>query len=131
MTPPLARRDSHRCPASPLYFNLCKWTTTPNASIPRFLLILRFLYVSCYQLAFFSQRSRTSEDYLATLHHCVAESTQARTERDKRRRKVLVEQMKALYEQEVSVPVTRWCVSNTLAGCARRKGRGRRCWWSV
>lgn len=125
MTPPLARRDSHRCPASPLYFNLCKWTTTPNAFYDS------YNYVSCYQLALFSQRSRTSEDYLATLHHCVAESTQARTERDKRRRKVLVEQMKALYEQEVSVPVTRWCVSNTLAGYARRKGRGRRCWWSV
>ena len=50
----------------------------------------------------------TSEDYLATLHKCVAVSARARGERDRRRRKVLVDQMKALYEQEVSTGGEEW-----------------------
>ncbi len=47
------------------------------------------------------QHTKTSEDYLDTLHKSVAESIHARTDRDKRRRKVLIDQMKALYKQEV------------------------------
>jgi hypothetical protein len=36
----------------------------------------------------------------------VAENVEARAERDKRRRKVLVDQMKALYDQEVRAMTT-------------------------
>lgn len=40
-------------------------------------------------------------DYLTGLHRRVATSNQARSERDMRRRRALVEQMNALHEQEV------------------------------
>lgn len=46
-------------------------------------------------------------DYLSSLHKRVADNTEARSERDKRRRRVLVQQMKALHEQEVSRLVRR------------------------
>ena len=55
------------------------------------------------------QKTDDSEDYLSMLHKRVADGNQARMERDKRRRRVLVEQMKALQEQEVS------------SGCSDRK----------
>ncbi len=40
-------------------------------------------------------------DYLKVIHTRVAGETQARGEREKRRRKILMDQMKALNEQEV------------------------------
>ena len=67
-------------------------------------------------IAFPLQRSMTSEDYLATLHKCVAVSARARGERDRRRRKVLVDQMKALYEQEVSTGGEEWVGGRGVGG---------------
>jgi len=53
------------------------------------------------------QGMESTQDYLAIVHQRVTDNYTAQAQREKRRRRVLVEQMKALHEQEVIVELGR------------------------
>ena len=58
----------------------------------------------CLNLIYnFLQTSGSSQGYLAEIHKRVSETCMAQAQREKRRRRVLVEQMKALHELEVVI----------------------------